>query len=1068
MPTFYFPKSTGISLAKSSKFIKRSQVPDDILEEEISSLTWNASTKRIDLVLTKIPESDASDEPTQKILIVFGEQQEPPIELLIDQDENSLSWSIPFDQETYPSIWPDESGFKKLYAFVWGTNRYGGVPPKLPQQEITITIDPEAPVLVTEPEVVSGSERKIGTPIGISDGTWTNLPTDYTYTWYRNGTTISGATANSYTPVEADDLVNLSVSVSASNEAGFAGYLLTVGEITAPAPVSTYNDDINLSIEQYANTEQIDISQYFTGINLVYTISNEAIAPQGPASIDMDTGILSINSDVLFDANVEIQISNSGGFVDIEFPLVIENSDPGLAFDLDAEDWDLLIHDNEDGTYSPAISFNVLGPETNGQVHWTTYSSYDGLTLEQGFLPCIYDESNDYWVFSYRIGDPQHNLMDPGDSKTNIGFRWRYSDSGVFGFANSRKDIQIPQTISVNDWDAEPFYTGTGSDWKILVYINANLNESDIEWRIGTGAWKATTSNGGDSYFLSGTGSTWTYNDVINNIKIRYTNSLGYVSEESDAKSVTIPADHEEPVDPPPALTSSEWSLVEHDNNNGTSSPAIVYTGNENITAFEWTTFVDVTDATSDHGYLPTIYNASNDYWVFDHRTGEPSHNEMAPGETKSNIGLRYKVSGNEEWSPISNNRRNFTTEGEIIDLPDDLPIFPNTHIALAKSKSLTTYDATKTGTDGAWAGPWVVALALRSLQGDTSCDAKLKQQLSHIISGGKEPQSGGNYSSQHEIYMTCAIAIAAKINRVWSTFSNNDKTKFNLLAEAQLYGNAFPISSSNVSPGKTMDETNYGRSTINPNHRQPKPESMLVAAAFLGINNAKNLLKNFDYNDFNTRLTNAGFTNIKNAFSKRGGQTIANFEKAIQGPANGEWTTFYGAGLSDYEKIFDEELYKFNLNHPVIKGIGSGDNGVTWNGSKYGVMLGNVNNMPVALGSTGEFKEFDSVDGNGLRSDVNYVLGSARPCYCAIATLIVYGIWNRSDADVIRIMNRLYHASKSLFYKTDTGYKDYSRGQGRVTWSASRVNGQAEKHGLGYSYDIGNWCFNWHGLDSI
>ncbi|WP_354702426.1 hypothetical protein DSM112329_02785 [Paraconexibacter sp. AEG42_29] len=59
-----------------------------------------------------------------------------------------------------------------------------------------------------------------GSPVTCSDGTWSNSPTSFTYTWSRNGTPIAGATASPYTIQSADVSQALSCTVTATNTTG--------------------------------------------------------------------------------------------------------------------------------------------------------------------------------------------------------------------------------------------------------------------------------------------------------------------------------------------------------------------------------------------------------------------------------------------------------------------------------------------------------------------------------------------------------------------------------------------------------------------------------------------------------------------------------------------------------------------------------------------------------------------------------------------------------------------------------------------------------------------------------
>lgn len=67
--------------------------------------------------------------------------------------------------------------------------------------------------------VVSGTTT-VGQLLTTTDGTWSDAPTGYTYQWKRAGSSIGGATANTYTLVQADAGSTLTCEVVASNASG--------------------------------------------------------------------------------------------------------------------------------------------------------------------------------------------------------------------------------------------------------------------------------------------------------------------------------------------------------------------------------------------------------------------------------------------------------------------------------------------------------------------------------------------------------------------------------------------------------------------------------------------------------------------------------------------------------------------------------------------------------------------------------------------------------------------------------------------------------------------------------
>lgn len=95
----------------------------------------------------------------------------------------------------------------------------------------------------TDLPAITGTAQ-VGELLTCNTGTWTNSPTGYTYQWKRDGSTISGATSSTYTPVELDVGTVLTCTVTASNDDGPGTPATSAGtaEVAAdppPVPVNT-------------------------------------------------------------------------------------------------------------------------------------------------------------------------------------------------------------------------------------------------------------------------------------------------------------------------------------------------------------------------------------------------------------------------------------------------------------------------------------------------------------------------------------------------------------------------------------------------------------------------------------------------------------------------------------------------------------------------------------------------------------------------------------------------------------------------------------------------------------
>ncbi len=84
----------------------------------------------------------------------------------------------------------------------------------------TPTSSVSAPVSSILPSITGGSGA--GTVVACSSGTWTNVPTKYTYQWQKDGSNIGGATGGEYLVASGDIGHDISCIVTASNLGGSA------------------------------------------------------------------------------------------------------------------------------------------------------------------------------------------------------------------------------------------------------------------------------------------------------------------------------------------------------------------------------------------------------------------------------------------------------------------------------------------------------------------------------------------------------------------------------------------------------------------------------------------------------------------------------------------------------------------------------------------------------------------------------------------------------------------------------------------------------------------------------
>ena len=114
-------------------------------------------------------------------------------------------------------------------------NAVGPAPWSASASQSTVAASPVNSVL----PVISGTATQ-GQTLSVTNGTWSNSPTGFTYQWKRAGTVISGATAASYLLVNADVGTTITCTVTASNAGGSGTATSAATSSILPlAPVNT-------------------------------------------------------------------------------------------------------------------------------------------------------------------------------------------------------------------------------------------------------------------------------------------------------------------------------------------------------------------------------------------------------------------------------------------------------------------------------------------------------------------------------------------------------------------------------------------------------------------------------------------------------------------------------------------------------------------------------------------------------------------------------------------------------------------------------------------------------------
>jgi hypothetical protein len=354
--------------------------------------------------------------------------------------------------------------------------------------------------------------------------------------------------------------------------------------------------------------------------------------------------------------------------------------------------------------------------------------------------------------------------------------------------------------------------------------------------------------------------------------------------------------------------------------------------------------------------------------------------------------------------------------------------------------------------TNGAFFGGASIVLAAASHAGNTGADARLLQQIRHLLSGANAICANGGYPAQHERHATGMFAIAKHTPRIWNQLTATEKSNVDLQMKAALVASAFTTSDTNpfIVAGTqqyTLDgDGNIGRDW-NPNYREGMVGGVLVGMVYFGGPAATNaILDNYNHAAFLAELAAAGLTNThltfnwKTANPASAAPTGSQIQNAVR---NYRYKT---KALADHMAI-----YTLLINDTYGKSINSGlNNGTGVNGA--GKIASGAANLPNP-GASGMLKEFDTTDANGPRSSVFYCYDGYRPHQTNQLVLIIGGYWPKGKTEANQAVSRIKVGNTDLWYKMNAGYIDYHKGQARGTYDLAYFN-----NGHGFTYVRSLW----------
>ena len=354
--------------------------------------------------------------------------------------------------------------------------------------------------------------------------------------------------------------------------------------------------------------------------------------------------------------------------------------------------------------------------------------------------------------------------------------------------------------------------------------------------------------------------------------------------------------------------------------------------------------------------------------------------------------------------------------------------------VAAAKSAPLLRFGRSYPGgadvNDG-WGGGASMVLAMASYGGDTSADARLLAQIRDTIAGGNEPVANGGYPAQHERWVTAMFVLARRTPRIWSTLSDAERAKIDLVMTAALVASAFTTSDNNpyvkAHTGQvTLDgDTDVDRDW-NPNYREGMVGMMLVGAAYFGSGAAAQaVIDGYDAASFLVALQAKGLTNEAATFSWKAAHPSSPAPAASTVQSAVKSYRYKGLALSQTMAIARALTVNTYVAH-VNCGLNGGA-GISTASGAAGVIVSGCSGLANA-GQVGMLQEFDGVDAGGSRSSAHYSYDGFRVNQNNLIALRAAGLWT-AGTDATEIVARLRVGVPDLWYKLAKGYRGYASG---------------------------------------
>ncbi|WP_181593023.1 DNRLRE domain-containing protein [Paenibacillus sp. YN15] len=295
----------------------------------------------------------------------------------------------------------------------------------------------------------------------------------------------------------------------------------------------------------------------------------------------------------------------------------------------------------------------------------------------------------------------------------------------------------------------------------------------------------------------------------------------------------------------------------------------------------------------------------------------------------------------------------------------------------------------------------------------------RILAHIRHMLvpNSGREPGASGSLDTAGTAMAIQAFDVASTIPAVWNELTEAEKHKITLIMQAHLVAAHWGHDDENNYNTGINQGGNFNKGW-NPNFIEGAIGIALATARYLGGAEASNaFLRNFNYNDFMSQLQAAGLSSIAWTFNATGRIGLEASIKNASGQFNG--FTFKGYTLDQpFEWVKARALIMYNK--PVKAEVYDG-------GTRRGYIANNPEGLP-NIGVMGMAQEFDSIDGNSLRTDLGYAADGWNNSLISLLTAYYYGTTGPA-ADMELIETRYRIGSTDLIYKAANGYYGYAKG---------------------------------------